>query len=93
MKNLSDTELQKSITEPAAIIADRSGALKAVKIIKKGDDFCVFLKLSWEKDYIYLSTARKKSEPRRFRDIGRLLEYVEKNYSSISKLTLVLQKN
>jgi len=87
---MTTSESQQNITEPEAIIAAKSGAVKSIKIIKNGDDFYVHLKLTWNNSYAFLSTMRNRKAPRSFRDIGRLLAYIETNYPSINKITLFM---
>jgi len=90
---MTTRDYQQNITEPEAIIAAKSGAVKSIKIIKDGDDFYVHLKLTWNNSYAFLSTMRKRTTPRCFRDIGRLLAYIETNYPSINKITLFMHGN
>jgi hypothetical protein len=82
---------EHSIKEADAILAAKSGTLKSVRILKDGQDFYVFIRLTWRKEELFLATTRTNKEPRRFRHIGRLVEYIEANYPGIKAITLVLQ--
>jgi len=82
-----------SIREPDVILAEQSGTLKSVRIVKNGQEFYMFVQLSWLKDQdFFFSTTRSKKEPRRFRHIGRLLEYIEKNFQSIKAVTIEIYR-
>jgi hypothetical protein len=48
------------------------------------------MQLTWRKEDLFLATTRTKRAPRRFRDIGRLIEYIERNYPGIKAMTLTL---
>lgn len=83
---------EHSITEADAVLAAKSGTLKSLRIVKDGQDFYVLIQLTWRKEQeLFLATTRTRKEPRRFRHIGRLIEYIEGNYPGIKSLTLVLQ--
>ena len=79
-------------SEADAILADKNGALKSMRIIKAGDDFHVLLYYTWRKEELFLSSTRSQKEPRKFRHIGRLLEHIERTFPSLEKLEIVLTK-
>ena len=81
---------EHSITEADAVLASKSGTLKSLRIIKDGASFYVLIQLTWRKEELFLATTRTKKEQRRFRDIGRLVEYIESNYPGIKTMTLIL---
>jgi len=81
---------EHSITEADAVLAAKSGTLKSLRIVKDGASFYVLISLTWRKEELFLATTRTKKEPRRFRDIGRLVEYIESNYPGIKTMTLIL---
>lgn len=81
-----------AITEADADRAGRCGTVSAVKVVKSGaDEFHVILSLSWATGEFFLCTTRNKKEPRKFRHIGRLLEYIEGRFPGINELRLVLR--
>ena len=82
---------EAAITESDAVLAAKNGALKSLRIIKEGEDFYVLLQLTWRKEELFLATTRKQDEPRSFRHIGRLIEYIETHYPGIETLVLVLK--
>ena len=84
-----DPEL--SITEPEADTASRNAAVAAIRIVKTGPDtFHVLLKLTWRKHEVFLCTTRARKEPRQFKHLGRLIEYIEEHFPTISELTMTL---
>lgn len=80
-----------SITEAKATLLAQNDAIKSLRIIKEGTDFYVLMRLTASKDEFFLATQRTQKEPRRFRHIGRLLEYIESHFPSINDLVLVLK--
>lgn len=81
-----------SITESDAILAAKNGTLKALRIVKDGDSCHVLMQLTWRKDQdLYLVTTRNRKEPRRFRDLDRLVEYIKANFPGVTLMALVLQ--
>lgn len=82
---------EHSITEADAVLAAKSGTLKSLRIIKDETDFYVLIQLTWRKEELFLATTRTKKEPRRFRHIGRLVEYIEEHYPCLETLVLVLK--
>jgi hypothetical protein len=84
-------KLGKGITESDASIAVRSNAVTALRIIKENDEYYVMLTITWSRKELFLTTARKHDEPRRFRHLGRLIEYLEVHYPMIKTLEIVLK--
>jgi len=88
-KNFAVWDPELSITEPDVILAAKNGTLKSVRIVKNGQDFYMFVQLSWRKDQeLFFATTRTKKKPRQFRNIGRLLEYIEHNFQDIDNIAL-----
>jgi hypothetical protein len=81
---------EHSITEADAVIAAKSETLKSLRIIKDNGDFYVLVRLSWRKEELFLATTRTRKEPRKFRHLGRLIEYIENNYPCVKNITLLL---
>lgn len=73
------------------MIAAKNHAIKSLRIVKDGADFYVSMHLNWRKDEVFLSTTRSQKEPRRFKHMGRLIEYIESHYPDVKTLELVLQ--
>lgn len=81
----------QAVTESDAVIAAKNHAIKSLRIVKDGADFYVSMHLNWRKDEVFLSTTRSQKEPRRFKHMGRLIEYIESHYPDVKTLELVLQ--
>ena len=79
-----------SITEADVVLAARSGTLKSLSIVKDEGVFYVLIQLTWRKQELFLATTRSKKEPRRFRDLGRLVEYITSNYPGVKRIALIL---
>lgn len=80
-----------SITEPEADTASRNAAVAAIRIVKTDPDtFHVMLKLTWRKQEVFICTTRTRTEPRTFRHLGRLVEYLEEHFPAISEITMTL---
>lgn len=82
---------ENTITEADASIAGKNRAVKSLRLVKEGDDYYILLYLSWRKEELFLATMRSQKEPRRFKHIGRLIEYIETHFPAIESLTLELQ--
>lgn len=80
-----------AITEADAIIAEKNAAIESLRIIKDGDSYHILIRLNWRKEEVYLATVRNREEPRHFKHIGRLFEYIEATYPSIVRVTVVLK--
>ena len=80
-----------SITEPEADTASRNSAVAAVRIVKTGPDtFHVMLRLTWRKQEVFMCTTRTRTEPRAFKHLGRLVEYLEEHFPAISEIAMTL---
>ena len=80
-----------AITEADAILAAKSGALQSMRIVKNGDEFHVFVRFTWRKEELFLSTTRTQKEPRKFKHVGRLIEYIENHYPNLASVEVVLK--
>lgn len=80
-----------AITEADAVLAAKNSTIKTLRIIKEGPEFYVLLQLNWRKEELFLATTRTTREPRRFKHLGRLVEYIENHYPGVNSLVLVLR--
>jgi len=86
-----DAEL--SITEANAVQSEKNKALKAIRIGRLGaSSFVLYMQLTWCTDEMFLCTTRTRSEPREFKHMGRLIEYIEATYPSVKKLQITLDQ-
>ena len=69
---------ETSITETEIVTADKNGAIKLLRIEKVGEVIHVFVKLTWRKEELFLTTTRTAGRPREFKDFTRLVEYIQK---------------
>jgi hypothetical protein len=90
-KGLTMWTKDQAITEADAIISAKNGALKALRIVKEGKNLYILLTLTWRKEELYLSTTRNQKEPRRFRNLDRLIEYIETHYPGLDTMSLILR--
>ena len=83
-----------SITEPEADTASRNDAVTSIRIVKTDPDtFHVLIRLTWRKQDCYLCTTRSRTEPRTFKHLGRLVEYLEEHFPTVTEVTLSLPLN
>ena len=69
---------ETSITETEIVTADKNGAIKLLRIEKVGEVLHVYVKLTWRKEELFLTTTRTAGKPREFKDFTRLVEYIQK---------------
>lgn len=90
MSNPSMWNPECAITEADAVLAAQNRALKSLRIVKNGEAYHLLLQLSWRKDELYLATTRSLKDPRKFKNLDRLIEYIEEHYPGIHNLGITL---
>lgn len=71
-----------AVFEADASMQGKNGAVKQVRVVKEAGEFYILLRFTWRQGEFYLATVRKPNEPRRFKDMTRLLEYIQEHYPS-----------
>lgn len=80
-----------SISEAQAIDAAANGAVRWMKLIRTAGGFYVQMALTWRHGKLHLVTQRDPTKPRVFKDMSRLLAYVEANFPKVRRLVTVLK--
>ncbi len=75
-----------AIFEADASVQGKNGAVKQIRVVKEAGEFFLLLKFTWRAGEFYLATIRRPNEPRRFKDMSRLLEYIEEHYPTTKQL-------
>lgn len=83
-------DLNHSITEANAAIADEHKSITSMRLIKNGASFTLFMKLNWLNEEVFLATARNRKQPREFVDMGRLIKYIEARFPNVKTLVVDL---
>ena len=92
--NMETWDAELSITEANAVQSEKNKALKAIRIGRLGESsFVLYMQLTWCADEMFLCTTRTRSEPREFKHMGRLIEYIEAAYPSVKKLQITLDQD
>lgn len=86
-------DAETSITEAEIVTADKNGAIKSLRIEKVGEALHVFVKLTWRKEELCLTTSRAAGEgkPRAFKDLTRLVEYIQKKLLSVTRFEVEIK--
>lgn len=82
---------ETSITEAEIVTADKNGAIKSLRIEKVGEAHHVFVKLTWRKEELCLTTTRAAGKPREFKDLTRLVEYIQKTLPSVTSFEVQIE--
>lgn len=82
---------ETSITETEIVTADKNGAIKSLRIEKVGEGLHVFVKLTWRKEELCLTTTRAAGKPREFKDFSRLVEYIQKTLPSVKSFEVQIE--
>lgn len=80
-----------AITEADAVLAAKNNTITDLRIIKDDEGFYVLLRITWRTEEVFLSTTRSTKEPRHFKHLGRLVEYIEAHFPSVVHVSLVLK--
>ena len=84
---------EQSITEADALLAEKNGTLESLRIIKDEDCFYLLMKFSWRKDEeLFLSTTRTRKKPRKFKNLDRLIDYIEASFSCANSVEIVIRR-
>lgn len=98
MKTLAVTEQVQTPWDPEfavfeadASVQGRNGAVKQIKVVKEAGEFYILLKFTWRQGEFFLATLRRPNEPRRFKDMSRLLEYIQEHYPTSKQLLVEMR--
>ena len=79
-------DASRSITATEVEIAGKNNTVTAVRIVKLGEIFTVYLHLTWRPDEVFITTTRDRKTPKRFKHLGRLIEYIENLFPNVKSL-------
>lgn len=82
---------EQAITESEVVVADKNGAIKALRVEKDGKAHRVFVQLTWRQGELFLTTTRTSEKPREFKDFSRLVEHIEETYPSVTSFSVELK--
>lgn len=84
------TDVSHFISESEAIVADENLAIQSLRIEKHGEVYTVHIQLNWRKVEVVLVTQRNKTEPKTFKQLGRLIEFIEAKLPRIKTVQITL---
>jgi hypothetical protein len=79
-----------AINESDLKLAAKAGAIKKFFVTQCSEGFYITVHLHGKTDDIHLATRRQKDKPRMFKLISLLIEYIRKNFPSVTYIQLFL---
>lgn len=87
--NLPNCEMGNSLLEPQLSEAVKQGMLGALQVMESEDGYFVVIKLLLDINKTwYLTTRRERDNPRLFKDLNRLFQYLKETLPNLEKLEI-----
>jgi hypothetical protein len=89
---MSNWDPENSIVDSEVATMARKGLISEFNIIEfQNEVFYVTLKVNhWRDGILHLATRRVRSQPRTFKNLGRLVNHIREKYKTITKINLTL---